>query len=90
MPGLFWVEDVAPIVVAALERMNDRFSGGDIGRRGDVVHIAKAQQVIRLRFVGLGVQGVTENQKQIDLVAGNARADLLIAALRAVKKACDL
>ena len=84
------MDDIAPIEVAALQAVNEHFGGGDVGGQRDVVDIAQAQQGHFVGFTGLGVDGVAEEQQQIDLVAGDAGRDLLVAALNAREEALDL
>ena len=38
---------------------------------------------------GLGIQGIPEKQEQVHLIAGDARRDLLVAALRAGEEFLD-
>ena len=66
--------------------MDQHLGGGDVGGHGDVVHIAQAQQSHLIRLAGLGIDGVAEEQQQVDLVAGNAGRDLLVAALHPGQK----
>ena len=50
------------------------------------MHIAQAQQGHLVRLAGLCIDGVAEEQQQVDLVAGNAGRDLLVAALHTGQK----
>ena len=50
------------------------------------MHIAQAQQRHFVGLTGLCVDGVAEEQQQVDLVAGNAGRDLLVAALHPGQK----
>ena len=57
---------------------------------GIVMHIAEAEQVDVVRLMGFGdVQGIPEKQEQVHLIAGDARRDLLVAALRAGEEFLD-
>ncbi len=51
------------------------------------MHIAKPEQIIVVRFVRLGIKRISEENKQIYLVAGNAACNLLAAAGAARQKA---
>ena len=70
--------------------MNQNFGSGDIGCHRDIVHIAEPEEVHVVGLMGLGAQGVTEKQKQVNLVAGNAGRNLLVAALRAAEETLNL
>ncbi len=72
--------------VAALQAVDEHFSSGDVGGQRDIVHIAQAQQRHFVGLAGLSVDGVPEEQQQVYLVAGNARRDLLVAALHTGQK----
>jgi hypothetical protein len=84
------VDDVAPVEVAALQTMDEHLCGGDVGGQRDVVHITQAQQRHLIGLTGLCIDGVAEEQEQIDLVAGDAGRDLLVAALDARQESLDL
>mgnify|MGYP006914222508 CR=1 FL=1 len=75
------MDDIAPIQIAALQAVDEHLGGGNVGGHGDVVHIAQAQQGHLVGLAGLRVDGVAEEQQQVDLIAGNAGSDLLVAAL---------
>ena len=76
---VFWVDDIAPGQVAALETLNEHLGRGHIGRKGHVVLIAQARNVVDAVVLRDG--GVAEIQDQVQLVIGNTRADLLITTL---------
>ena len=82
------VHDIAPVQISALKSVDQYLSSSDVGSHGDVVHIAQAQQSHLIRLAGLGIDGVAEEQQQVDLVAGNAGRDLLVAALHTGRKRC--
>ncbi len=63
--------------------MDEHLCGGDVGGQRDVVHITQAQQGHLIGLAGLCIDGVAEEQQQIDLIAGDAGRDLLVAALDA-------
>ena len=93
-PVLVWrllplggIYDIAPVEVAALERVDERLSGRDVGRNGDIVHVAQAQKPRLVGLAGLRADRVAEKEQQVDLVAGDARRDLLVAALRPAQEA---
>ena len=77
----FWVNDVAPVKVAAVQRMDQRFCGRDVGRNRNIVHITQTEQVCFVWFVWFCGDRVTEEEQQVDLIAGDACGDLLVAAL---------
>jgi len=54
------------------------------------MHITQAQQRHLIGFAGLCVDGIPEEQQQVDLIAGDAGCDLLIAALDPCQKALYL
>jgi hypothetical protein len=74
------MHDIAPIQIAALQAVDQYLGSGNVGGHGDVVHIAQAQQRHFVGFAGLCVDGITEEQQQVDLIAGDAGCDLLVAA----------
>ena len=82
------VDDIAPVEVAAGKAHDEHFSGGEVGGKGDVVLVAElgdiGQAVVILR-----VGGVAEEEDHIDLVVGDARADLLGAAVDARHEQVD-
>ena len=84
------MHDIAPIQIAALQAVDQHLGGGDVGGHGDVVHIAQAQQSHLVGLAGLCIDGVAEKQQQVDLIAGNAGRDLLVAALHTGQKALHL
>lgn len=86
----FGVYNIPPVQVAVFQGVDHGLGRSDVGGVGDVVHIAKAQQTGLVRLGGLGADGVAEVQQQVDLIAGNARGDLLVAALAARHKAGDV
>ena len=61
--------------------MDQDLGGGNVGGNGNVVYIAQAQQIQLVRLMGLRIDGVAEEQQQVDLIAGNARCNLLVAAM---------
>ena len=60
--------------------MDEHLGGGGIGGDGDVVLVAQIDDVVQVLFQLIGV-GVVEEQHHVDLVIGDAGADLLAAAL---------
>ena len=84
------MHDIAPIQIAALQAMDEHFCSGNVGGHGDIVHIAQAQQRHFVGFAGLCVDGITKEQLQVDLIAGDAGCDLLVAALHTGQKALHL
>ena len=69
--------------------MDQALSRGHIGGYGDVVHVAQAKQVCVIRLIRLGIERIAEKQQQVDLIIGNARGDLLVAAQSAAEKCLD-
>ena len=84
------MHDIAPVQIAALQAVDQHLGGGDVGCHGDIVHIAQAQQRHFVGLAGLSVDGVAEEQQQVDLIAGDAGCDLLVAALHTGQKALHL
>ncbi len=81
-----WVDDIAPVQIAALQAMDEYLGRGDIGRDGDIVYVAQAQQIHFIGLMGLRADRVSEEEQQVDLVAGDARSDLLVAPMGAGQK----
>ena len=78
-----WMSNFSPIQITAFQCHNECFCCCNISGHGDVMHIAKTQQVHFIWFRSLAVDRVTEEEQNIDFIAGNACADLLISALGA-------
>ena len=53
------------------------------------MYVAETEQIHFVRFRCLAVDRVTEEQEYIDLVAGDACCDLLVAALRTAQLPLD-
>ena len=83
------VDDIAPVQIAALQAMDEYLGRGDIGRDGDIVYVAQAQQIHFIGLMGLRADRVSEEEQQVDLVAGDARSDLLVAPMGAGQKTLD-
>ena len=83
------VDDIAPVQIAALQAMDEYLGCGDIGRDGDIVYVAQAQQIHFIGLMGLRADRVSEEEQQVDLVAGDARSDLLVAPMGAGQKTLD-
>ena len=64
------VDDIAPVQIAALQAMDEYLGCGDIGRDGDIVYVAQAQQIHFIGLMGLRADRVSEKEQQVDLVAG--------------------
>ena len=73
--------NLAPIEVAALEAMDEHLCRCDVRRHGNVIQVAETEQVFIVRLQCLLLHGVAEVQQKVDLVAGDTRRNLLIAAL---------
>ena len=65
---LFRIDDVAPVKVAAVKAEDEHLGGGDVGRNGDIVHIAKPDELMHIRFVLVGCKRVAEKQNHVDFV----------------------
>ena len=66
-----------------LEAVNQDLGGGNVGGNRHVVHIADAQQIHFVRLAGLGADGVAEEKQHIHFLTGDARHNLLCAAVAA-------
>ena len=77
------IDDVAPIEVSALERMDQCFSGCDVGCDRDVVYVAESEQSGFVRFSWVGADRITKIEQQVDFIAGDAGRDLLVPTLPA-------
>ena len=75
------INDLAPVKISSFKRMDKSLGSSDIGRNGNVMNIAESQQVHFIRLVGLGRKRISEKQEQVDLVARNTCAYLLISSL---------
>ena len=89
MRSVVGVDDIAPVQIAALQAMDEYLGCGDIGRDGDIVYVAQAQQIHFIGLMGLRADRVSEEEQQVDLVAGDARSDLLVAPMGAGQKTLD-
>src|SRR5699024_10667811 len=87
---LYGIDDIAPVQIAPLQTVDQHFGSGDVGGHRDVVHVTETEKVHVIGLVGLGAARVTEKQQQIDLIAGNAGCNLLVAALRTAQKTLNL
>lgn len=70
--------------------MDDIISGSLVGGNGNVIDNGDAQECLDVGIVRLGLQGIPEEDDNVDLPFGDFCADLLIAAERARKIAFDL
>ena len=82
------IDDIAPVEVAAGKTHDEHFGGGDVGGEGDVVLVAELGDIGQAVVV-LGTVRVAEIEDHIDLVVGDARADLLGAAVDARHEQVD-
>ena len=78
------VDDVAPVEIAAAQTLHEHLRRGGVGRKGDLVLVAQALDLVDV-VKAVGVGRVAEKEDQVDLVEGDARADLLRAALVGVQ-----
>ena len=74
------VDDIAPAEVAARDSHNQHLRRGDIGRKRNIMHIAKPKQCGNIRLVRLCGQRIPEKQNRVNLIIGDSGADLLVAA----------
>ena len=58
-----WIDDIAPIKVAAVEAVNQRLRRCNIGCNRDVVHVAQAKQVGFVGLMRLGAERIAEKQE---------------------------
>lgn len=79
------IDDLPPVEVAPLKRVDKSLARGDICSNGNIVNVAKPQQIKLVRLMGLGVKRISEIEKQVYLVAGDTRAYLLVSALGAAQ-----
>ena len=63
-----------------LQGVDQGLGSGDVGGKGDVVNVAEAQKAGLIRLAKMGV-GVPKEHKQVNFVAGNTGANLLVAPL---------
>lgn len=78
--ALLRVDNVAPVEVAAAQTLHKHLSRGGVGSEGDLILVAQALDLVDI-VKAFGVCGVAEEQHEVDLVEGDARAYLLRAAL---------
>ena len=67
------VDDGAPVEVTVFQTVDQDFGGGDVGGNRNVVDIADAQQVHLIGLIGLGADGVAEEEQHVHLFTGDAR-----------------
>ena len=72
---------ISPIEIAPLQAMDENFSGCNIGSYRNIVHIAKAEKVHIVGFMGLGSERIPEEKEKIHFIAGDPGSNLLISAL---------
>ena len=70
--------------------MDDIIGGSLVGGNGNVIDNGDAQECLDVGIVRLGLQGIPEEDDNVDLPFGDFCADLLIAAERARKVTFDL
>lgn len=80
------VDDGAPVEVTVFQTVDQDFGSGNVGGNRNVVDIADAQQVHLIGLIGLGADGVAEEEQHVHLFTGDARYDLLGAAMAAGEK----
>ena len=69
----FGIDELSPVQSAALKSLYEDFGGGDVGRDGDVVHVAEPEEIEFVRFALLDRDRVAEEEQQVYLVAGDPR-----------------
>ena len=70
------IDDVAPVEVAAPQTLHQDLGRGGVGRKGDLILVAQTLDLVDV-VKAAGVGGIAEEQDKVDLVEGDARADLL-------------
>ena len=84
----FRVHDVAPVEVAAAEAEDEHFRRRHIAGKGDVILVAQAGNIAHA-LAGLFIARIVEEEHHVDLVVGDACADLLRAAVYAREEEVD-
>lgn len=79
------INDLPPVKVAPLKSVNKRLRSGYVSTHGNIVNIAKPEQIAFIWLMSFRRERVSEKQKQIYLIAGNSCAYLLRSALRAAQ-----
>ena len=74
------VDDIAPVQVPPLQAVDEDLRRGHIGGEGDVVLVAESGNILQIRVQIVGL-GIGEEKHHVDLVVGDAGADLLAAAV---------
>ena len=83
------IDDIAPVQIAPCQTKDQHFGGGHIAGEGDVVLVAQLGDIQNV-LVGGALVGIVEAQHHVDLVVGDAGADLLAAAVFKGQKAVYL
>ena len=78
-----WVDNISPVKVAAFQAVNQHLGGCNIGRNRNIMHVAKAQHIHLVDFVGLRSHRIPEKKQQVNFIAGNTGGNLLIPAVAA-------
>ena len=76
----FGIDHIAPIQVAPCQAQHQHLRRGDVAGKGDVVFVAQPGDIGNVIGHALAV-GVGEEQHQVELIVGDAGADLLAAAM---------
>ena len=84
----FGIDNIAPVQVAPGQAQHQHLGGGDIAGIGDVVLVAQAGDIDDVRGGLLGV-GIVEAEDHVQLVIGDAGADLLATAVVKAHKSVD-
>ena len=69
------VNNITPIKISSVKRGNDYLRGSNIGSYGDIVKVAHTQKLVISGAVAVRTS-ISEEQKHVHLVIGNARSDL--------------
>ena len=80
------IDKLTPAEITAVKSKNKRLRSSNIRRKGNVVHIAKANKIVaRLRWLAIGI-GASEEEYKVDLVVCDPGGDLLGSARVARKE----
>lgn len=63
------IEYRTPVKVASFEGVDKRLGSCDIGRNGYIVYVAQTQEIHLIGLMGLGSEGIAEEQQQVYLIA---------------------
>lgn len=73
----------------ALSGIDEQRSCRNIGRQGNIMHVANPQQTLYIRIVRMFAQGIDKEKHSIHTTFGNHRRDLRISAVGSGQPAAD-